>query len=226
MADYIRILSLHKEGGMFLDLDVLTLKPYDGPQFRNFVTVPASDYYVPRSVLQRNATFTNSILHLEHGHRLIDLILELQSEYYDAEGYTFNGPGALSEAMDRLCNSSRNRTNKNNKVTTTKAKKGKTCSSDVQFVSKKYFHPISDDFIVDFLFRKKKATLNDYDRALFAIFFNRIQGQRSYGLHFHDDTLYRYESVDLDPNSTQTFAILAAQNFPQTLKSARQFITA
>ena len=38
MSDYIRILSLYKEGGMYLDLDVLTLKPYKRDIFFNFVT--------------------------------------------------------------------------------------------------------------------------------------------------------------------------------------------
>ena len=35
MSDYIRIVSLFKEGGMFLDLDIVTMKPYDGHLFRS-----------------------------------------------------------------------------------------------------------------------------------------------------------------------------------------------
>ena len=58
MSDYIRVVSLMKQGGMYLDLDVVTLKPYDGPQFRNFLTYGSA----------RMEYLSNGIFHFEKGH--------------------------------------------------------------------------------------------------------------------------------------------------------------
>ena len=93
MCDYIRVLSLYKQGGMYLDLDVLTLKPYDKDIFSNFLTYGSA----------RMHFVANCILHLEKGHELIDYIMQLLSEDYDAESFGFNG-SAVSLAMGWRCN--------------------------------------------------------------------------------------------------------------------------
>ena len=150
-------------------------------------------------------------------HRLV----QLQTEYYDNEGYLFNGPGALTEAMQRLCNSSALESHQHpvNKTRDINTSRRRTCSSDVQFVSKKEFHPIGNSFI-GFLF-KTKSSLSAYDQAVYSIFLDRIQSF-SHGVHFYDSFTHNL-SVDLTPNSTQMFAYLAAQHCPITLSSAHQF---
>ena len=85
MSQFIRILSLYKQGGMYLDLDVLTVKPYDGPLLRNFVT----------------ANF--DAIHLDKGHPFIGEIIKVQTEdnSNDKTPSSFNGlclgPGACSD---------------------------------------------------------------------------------------------------------------------------------
>ena len=124
MSDYIRILSLYKEGGMYLDLDVLTLKPYDGPSFRNFVTVPGGR--------ENEEIVTNSMLHMNRGLELIDTILKIQAEEYDPDEYIFNGPEALTGALYRMkCNDS-----------STFSSRADNYCAGVHLLPYKYFHPV------------------------------------------------------------------------------------
>ena len=185
MADYIRILSLHKEGGMFLDLDVLTLKPYDGPQFRNFVTFGSAQMRM----------IANAVVHMDRGHRLTDRIIQLLADEYDPEGYTFNGPEAISAAMSLMCNVTLGRPKSN-------------MCTDVRLLPHRYFHPIGNAFGRIFFQRMDK------DR-LAPMFLKQLDN--SYGVHFYS-SLTRHQSVDFAPNSTQMFSILASRHCPQTLQ--------
>lgn len=93
LADYIRIQSLFKGGGFYLDIDIITLKPYDGEQFRNFL-------------LYGNAAMdeiNNSAMHLERGHWLINEIANLISKDYEPDAYIYNGPEAIQEVMSNSC---------------------------------------------------------------------------------------------------------------------------
>ena len=78
MADYIRMLNLYKGGGLYMDLDYVSIAPINERMARNF--------FAPES---ENATLlTNSVFHLEHGNQLIKEILKLLAKEYDPEKYT------------------------------------------------------------------------------------------------------------------------------------------
>ena len=217
MADYIRILSLHKEGGMFLDLDVLTLKPYDRRIFWNFVTFPSA----------QRAMFTNAMMHLERGHRLIDAILEQQSSDYDPDGYTFNGPGALDAAVMQLCGDKNATTSHENKEKKKKKKKAgeekrKTTSigelhicagEEILILPHLVFHPIGNAFSQILFEEQKTSKDNNNNLLLVSDFAEKIVA--SYGLHFYN-SLSRNESVPLNgaSGSNQIFARLAAKHCP------------
>ena len=188
MADYIRMVTLKKGGGggMYLDLDIVTLKPYDGPQFRNFVTAKIENF----------ERITNAAFHFDGGHRLIDAIVKKQNEGYDRDDYAFNGPGALTKVMADVC-----------------FKENKNVCTDVHLLLPHYFHPAgttSDD--------NKNVLLHDIfqrtDEPGVAQFLRQIRAT-SYGVHFHN-FYSKHSPIDTTPNSTQVFAILAAEHCPLT----------
>ena len=121
MSDYIRMVSLYKAGGMYLDLDVLTLKPYKRHIFFNFVTAKREHF----------ERLINAAIHFERGHRLIDLIMKKQAEEYDPDDYTFNGPEAMTFVIENLCNLTRGDWTLNN-------------CDDLHLLPFYYFHPIGN----------------------------------------------------------------------------------
>jgi hypothetical protein len=137
MSDYIRILSLYKEGGMYLDLDTITLRPYDGRKFRNFVVVAS----------EMNDELTNAIFHLETDHRLVSAILQVQLEDYDPNGYIYNGPQAITEALRRICDD-RTINNKKTKddAVSADAKVTTIQCPDVQILTSRFFFPVGSPF--------------------------------------------------------------------------------
>ncbi len=94
MADYIRILTLHKGGGLYLDLDILILKPLNETIFRNCLAY--------ENALSLDS-LGNSIMHLKRGHWLPVEIMQLLSEEYDPQDYAYHGPQAVSTVMHSLC---------------------------------------------------------------------------------------------------------------------------
>ena len=123
LSDYIRILTLYKAGGMYLDMDILTLKALQGPVFRNCL------------VYENTAkdTIGNSVLHLERGHHLSGELLKLLAEEYDPEAYVYHGPDAIAEIMNRICG-----------LVAGKPKSNQC--NDVQLLSHRYFHPVAAMF--------------------------------------------------------------------------------
>ena len=92
LSEYIRTATLFKGGGLFLDLDsVVTIKPLAGPKFRNF--------FIKRNLFYDDSTVTTSeMMHLLHGHHLIDEIILNMAEYDYNSKATAHAP--LSTALD------------------------------------------------------------------------------------------------------------------------------
>ena len=191
MADYIRMVTLKKGGGgMYLDLDIITLKSYNGSKFHNFVTA------------RNRERITNAAFHLERDHRLIDAIIKKQSEDYDRDDYVYNGPVVFTLAMDDLC-----------------FKGDKNVCTDVHLIIPPYFHPESttpDDIketLVQDMFRRT-------DEPGVAQFLRQIRAT-SYGVHFHN-FYSKHSTIDVAPNSSKVFAVLAAEHCPFTFAAAQQ----
>ena len=136
MSDYIRMVSLKKQGGMYLDLDVLSLKPYNGSEFRNFVSLHSAQMTI----------IPNGILHLDQNHPLVELTLEHQAKEYLPDSYTFNGPEALSSALIKLCNET---------VTAL------DCAKEIRIMKHHHFFPIGTAFCQFIFQRQPLSTLDE-----------------------------------------------------------------
>lgn len=119
LSDYIRILTLYKGGGLYLDLDILTLKPYHGGMFRNFLVYGSS----------RKDHISNGAMHLEHGHWLSEKIIKMLAKEYDPKSYIYHGPDVVTEVMKNVCG------------LVAGSRESNKCS-DVQLLSDYLFYPI------------------------------------------------------------------------------------
>ncbi|XP_057368182.1 lactosylceramide 4-alpha-galactosyltransferase-like isoform X2 [Daphnia carinata] len=143
LSDYIRIVSLYKGGGMYLDMDILTLRAFKGAIFRNCL------------VYENDAmdTIGNSVLHLERGHSLTSELIQLLSEEYDPEAYVYHGPDAIAEIMNRVCN------------LVAGNPKSNECNN-VRLLSHRHFHPVPAMF--SHMLFQSNGNLSDVE-ALFQI---------------------------------------------------------
>ena len=187
MSDYIRMISVKKEGGMYLDLDVITLKSYDSQLFWNFVT--GNGPY----------SFLNAVFHLERGHRLIDEILRLQAQEYDPSDYTYNGPGAMTLAMENLCNVTLGDWSSNR-------------CKDVRLLPNYYFYP-NGNMSGRIYFMSTNKRLHKFMELIRTF---------SYGAHCAN-FVNRDMPIDISPNSTQVIVLLAAEHCPISFSKRLQF---
>ena len=123
LSDYIRILSLYKSGGLYSDLDILTLRPYSGKQFRNFLSYDSTNMDV----------IINTVMHLERGHWLTVEIMRLLSAEYDPNDYAYHGPQAVSAVMQSSCGMKQGDPSSNN-------------CYDLRVLPSYYFFPIERPF--------------------------------------------------------------------------------
>ncbi len=130
LSDYIRILTLHKGGGLYLDMDILTLQPYEGNMFTNFL-VYGSD---------RKDHLSNGAMHLKKGHWLSDKLVRLLSKEYDPDSYIYNGPDAVTEVVNRVCGLVSDNLNSNQ-------------CSDIRILQDNLFYPVPS-IISNILFQK------------------------------------------------------------------------
>lgn len=123
LSDYIRILNLHKGGGLYLDMDIITMKPYKGEQFRNFLV------YGNEAMEE----ISNGAMHLERGHWLSTEVMELIAKEYDPEAYVYHGPDAVSEVINRVCGLKAQRPETNQ-------------CDDIHVLPDRFFYPIPSIF--------------------------------------------------------------------------------
>lgn len=91
-SDYIRMLSLFKGGGMYMDLDFVVLRTFDDKLKRNFFS------------LEDSRLLSSSAFHLEHGHRLAyEIVVELALGY-NPEKWSYHGPAMLQRVLKTMCN--------------------------------------------------------------------------------------------------------------------------
>lgn len=121
LSDYMRVLTLLKGGGMYMDLDYIVMKPFDEKILRNFVLVETDEIKL----------LSNSALHFEKGHWFIKEMIDRLNKYYEPIDYMFHGPGLITNLMARLCNLKRGMIESNN-------------CTDITVVPHTYFCPISN----------------------------------------------------------------------------------
>ena len=69
------MLNLYKLGGFYMDLDYVTLKAFNETHLWNFVAYEGPD----------GKLVTNSVFHLQHGHRIIKEIIKSLCKNYSAD---------------------------------------------------------------------------------------------------------------------------------------------
>ncbi|EFX78164.1 hypothetical protein DAPPUDRAFT_105426 [Daphnia pulex] len=102
--DYIRSLTLFKGGGLFLDMDkVMAIKPLTWSKWNNFFVIES----------KKGGMIAVEMLHLLHGHHLIDeIILNMANNKAD-DAATGNGilAAAIDASVNKICGSWKNRPN-------------------------------------------------------------------------------------------------------------------
>ena len=94
MSDHLRIISSFRAGGLYMDVDFVTLKPLDERIFWNFFSVED----------EMALNFCTCIFHLEHGHRIInDLMEQLAKVEYDPTRYLAYGPQFVRSFLNDFC---------------------------------------------------------------------------------------------------------------------------
>ena len=126
LSDYIRLVSLYRHGGLYMDLDYVVLKPLNEKLLHNVLLVEGID----------GQQLNNGVMHFEPGHRLINELIQHLAAEYDPEDYYLHGPTALTNVYLRLCSSNG----------TGGTKKKSSMCPDVSLLSYKHFCPIGPPF--------------------------------------------------------------------------------
>ena len=186
LSDYIRVLTLLKGGGMYMDLDIVTIKSFDEKSLWNFFNIETAEMKL----------LSNSVLHLERGHRLIEEMIHRLVKYYDVDDYMWHGPSMISNIMSKFCGVKRGQPNSNN-------------CTDVNLLPHYNFAPVS----------------NTEWEILFSDATPESLGQiknGSYGVHCWGGKSVNHP---LDLKSNQIYAVLAREHCPITVARANDFVS-
>ncbi|KAK4025348.1 hypothetical protein OUZ56_014421 [Daphnia magna] len=178
LSDYMRVLTLLKGGGMYMDLDYVTIKRLDEKQLWNFLLFETGDMKL----------LTNSVVHLERGHRLIDEMIQRLVKYYDPNEYMWHGPSMISHIMSRTCAVKRGQPESNN-------------CTDVRLLPHSYFAPVSNTEWQVLFSNATDETLAQLKNA-------------SYGVHCWSG---KSNGEHLKVHSNQLYAVLAREHCPHTV---------
>ena len=184
LSDYIRVVTLQKGGGMYMDLDIVTMKPFDEQHLWNFFLIETEEMQL----------LSNAVLHLEHGHRLIEKMIERLVTYYEPDDYIWHGPILVSYVMSRNCGVKRGRPDSNN-------------CTDARLVPHYSFGPVENT--------GWETLFKDATEERMAIVKNG-----SYGVHCWSG---KSKNEPLYLHSNQVYAVLARENCPITVAMAEGF---
>ncbi|KZS12662.1 Uncharacterized protein APZ42_022823 [Daphnia magna] len=135
-SDYIRFLTLHKGGGLYLDTDVLTLRPLQGDKFRNFLSY---DNVAMDGI-------SSGVMHMEAGHWLATAMMRYLAEEYDPFEFAFHGTQAVSALMSSACGIEQG------------DPKSNTCK-DIHLLPSRFFFPIVKQLASEKLDRARVMSL-------------------------------------------------------------------
>jgi aspartate 1-decarboxylase len=99
-SDIVRSLIIWKYGGIYLDTDIITLKPLTN--LTNFVVFALDD-----------VTVTNSVFGFSKKSNIIHKLLLRQITEFDGQNWAVNGPIAFTDAIQKICGTKKFRNCKN-----------------------------------------------------------------------------------------------------------------
>lgn len=97
MSDFLRLMSIWKFGGIYMDTDVIVKK--------SFEDLPLN--YAGIEELPEGVDLNNGLLALEpngYGHVIGNMFLEDFASNYDPNNWSMNGPKLVTRVMKRVCN--------------------------------------------------------------------------------------------------------------------------
>lgn len=122
-SDFMRLLVLHKFGGLYLDTDFIVLKSLNG--FIPNWSVAETTYWVASAAMSFDSN--------GYGHYLTEILVREFINSYNGSQYAYNGPGLLTRVAQKLCFTTE----------TVKMKRGKCY--DFEVLPTKLFYPIGYD---------------------------------------------------------------------------------
>ena len=191
LADYYRVLSLHKNGGLFLDASTLILKQLKGDTFTNFFS------YID----DRKVDIGSAAIHLERGHWLPNEIMKLITEDYDPDSYVYNGPEAYRAALVMAANKCDGKINKS-KLHYSKNQ----CVGNVKVLASHYFYPVTV-IVADIPFVDGNQTDVHFLESI----------KKSHGIHLWNSLSSGLRLPINMKSEHQIFSILAREHCPITV---------
>ncbi|KAH8376752.1 hypothetical protein KR093_001151, partial [Drosophila rubida] len=92
-SDLLRLLTLHRFGGIYMDMDVVVL--------RNMENLPLN--YVGTEL---DSIIVNSVMSFDPtgiGHEVVEFFLREFQQHFNGNLYTFNGPIVIQRGLQRIC---------------------------------------------------------------------------------------------------------------------------
>lgn len=93
LSDFVRLVSLWRGGGFYLDIDYIIVRELPLARFSNFLVIEGLD----------GGLLNNGVMHLDANHWLVDKLMRYIDENYDPGDYHLHGPRALSIVFHDLC---------------------------------------------------------------------------------------------------------------------------
>ena len=171
-----------------MDLDFITLKPFDEKILWNFFSFPKAD----------RSRLTNSLFHLEHGHNLINKILNQLAIGYDPNKYDQHGPVLITKTLTSVCGFQPGQNSSFLSVN--------TCPN-VRLIPHPFFYPIHYSQWKTYFQEANDETLLHIDQSYAVHVWNKVSSQ-----------------APLVKDSNQLYIKLANQHCPLTVEQANNFV--
>ena len=97
LAQYTRMVSMWRHGGLYMDLDLITTRALDEKMLRNFFV----SGHKKRNLVSPN--LSDCVFHLERNHRLIYKIIIHLAKDYDPEDEIYTGKSVITAVMRDIC---------------------------------------------------------------------------------------------------------------------------
>ena len=193
-SDYIRMLSSLRFGGLYMDMDFVTLRKLDEKILWNFFPVENKEL----------SSLNGGIFHLEHGHWMTQVAIRLLAAKYNPKLWGSYGPDLITDAMTKHCGFQK--------------KKSKPplnppcnhCGKNVTILPYHFFYPIPWQNWRTYFEEPKCENITLYSTKM----------KNSFSVHVWNKLSHK---IPMGLGSKQLYATLAAEHCPLTASRASEF---
>ena len=201
LSDYARILSLYEGGGLYMDLDFITLKSFvyeenneESPQKPKINSL--TNFFVFED--GANFTFANSVIHMNRQHYLIKKFLIHLNDEYDPMAWNFHGSEIITTLIREFCHPYENNISGNNEWSN-------PCSNVALLPHYTFFPIYYDQWLSIF-----QSVTKDKNNKL----------KNSYAIHVWNKLSHSYPVTF---GSDQLYSVLSQIHCPETVRHAFRF---